>query len=134
MAINIHILNGNNIVTLNSPGKSPIKTSSGMFFYNANMLLCAAVGACAGKAIVGFCLIQKIDVSKLQRISVDMLDNIITIYVQHDPTLDMEPLRMILETCEVSKKLSIPIEVKFLENDKEYTPVERSDTESCCGR
>ncbi len=133
MAIHIGILDGNNIVTLTTPGKAPIKTSAGLYFYNSNMLLCAAVGACAGKAIVGYCLMRKISTTLLQNIRVDMLDNVITLEIQHASDLEMEPLRILLEGCDISKKICIPIEVKFFHNDKEYIPSPKSDTSTCCG-
>lgn len=130
----IDLLNNNNIVTLSSEGKLPIKSSSGYMFYNSNELLCVAVGACVGKHTVIYCAQNKIDLSEFEYFKVDMESNIIKVYIGYPKNFDYSGLKKVLENCEISKKISIPIEIIMNESKKTIEENKKSNLKKpCCG-
>lgn len=132
--INVHVLNSNNIVTLQGEGKIPIKSSQGFMFYNSNELLCAAVGACIGRQIVIYGTQNKIDITLFESIGVTMDNGIIEIHLQHPKNFNVSELKSVLERCEISQKINMPIKVITRVND---TPdeelVKRDESKPCCG-
>jgi hypothetical protein len=103
-------------------------------FYNTNELLCVAVGACAGRHIVIYGTQNKLDLATFEFIGVTMDDDVIEIHLYHPENFDPKDLINILENCEVSKKIAMPIKViakANLASDEELT--KRSKIKGCCG-
>ena len=133
--IKVKLLNSNTIITLEGDGpKSPIKSSSGLYFYNPNELLCAAIGSCGGKEIVRYCAQNKIDVEKFEIFAVDMVDSKIRYHINHPKDLNNEhkkELIRLVSNCPISELLNNNIEVILKENEKE--PEIRKPSGGCCG-
>lgn len=137
--ITISMTNNNNIITLNSPGKNPIKSSEGLYFHSPMELLCSAIGACVGKHIVRFANEFKLDLSKFEYFGVGMDDYKIIIVIKHPTTLEqsiLDELRKRLYACEVANLIKEDtIEIRFENNtvsDEELTKI-NSERKPCCG-
>lgn len=130
--IQIHVLNSNNIVTLESHGKLPIKSSQGYMFYNANELLCAAVGACAGRQIVIYATNNKVDLTTFEFFGVSMDEGKIEIYIQHPSDFDPRELANRLENCEISESITLPIKVVAVENTTSTEELKQHRIKPCC--
>lgn len=133
--INVHVLNANNIVTLEGGGKLPIKSSQGLTFYNTNELLCVTVGACIGRQLVFWGLSNKVDLDTFESLGVTMDNGIIEIHIQHPKNIDVKELTYTIEHCEVSRKISIPIKVIAKENTTSNKELKkRGESKDCCGK
>ena len=137
--IDVKILNNNTIITLSSPGKSPIKSSSGLYFYSPADLLCSAIGSCVGREIVLFCAGQRIDVGIFQSLSVDYINYKMIVKIQHPRDMSesiVRQLRHRVAGCDMVAKISKAITI-----DIDITPNTMSNNEirgvvkskGCCG-
>lgn len=132
--IDIQVMNSNNIITLSSEGKLPIKSSQGFMFYSPNELLCASYGACAGRHIVLYASQNKINLDGFHSFKVDMDNDEIIMYLTYPKEFDPKELVYLLENCEISKKLSIPIKVVAVQQDTPTEEVVKSKQKKpCCG-
>lgn len=136
--INIDIRDRNTLITLSSPGKSPIIASSGSSpsFYNAMELLCISYAACYAKHLVRYCMEHDIQVKSFQQLSVSMEDGNIILYIKHSKKLDTEKIKDIHDlatTCDIYKSfLKCKVQVHMDINEENFIERE-SKTNSCCG-
>lgn len=131
--INVNLQDNNSIITLTSPGKMPIKSNNGMFMYNSNELLCVAIGSCIGKYIVRWCVHTKLDIRKLENITITMDNNEIIINISHPKDLDIKELIKEIETCEIVNKLSIEVKVLTSINKTSTNNLLKKVSKPCCG-
>jgi len=135
----VKLLNNNRIITLLEPGKMPIKSSSGLFFYSPADLLCASIGACIGREIVTFSSREKIDVELFQLVQVTSEDNKIVIFVQC-PLIDEKKEKELthsIENCEmvVMIKKAMKVEVSITSNTMSEADLRGvSKSGRCCGQ
>ena len=137
--IQVKILNGNNIVTIESIGKAPIKTSSGLVFYSPIDLIAASIGSCVGKNIVIFFQHEKLDVFLLENIYVEFKDNKFVCKIVHSKSIPEETLKA-LETkllhCEIVSNLQKAFDIVFNFTVSKISPEQlKKDklTKPCCG-
>ena len=133
--VDIKLLQGNNIITLDTPGKNIIKSSAGSFFHNSMELMCVALGSCVGKHIVRYCSQNKINVETFESISIDMKNNDFYVYIQHPKTLTAEQisdLTYVVTNCDVAKLLSSEVHAEFSLNKIE-PDITKKRKRSCCG-
>lgn len=136
--IDIEIRDRNRIVTLSSPGKAPVRSSSGSpFFYNSMELVCIAVGSCFGRELVEICREEKINPRIFESIKVTMENFTPRIILSHPNTLEkriLDSIALTARSCAVAKMLQRGVEIQFIENS---TPTEdlldESKDTSCCG-
>jgi hypothetical protein len=132
--VNLKLLQNNNIITMDTPGKSIIKSSAGLMFHNSMELLCIALGSCVGKSIVRFCSQNKVNVELFESISIDMIDHNYQVNIQYPKILTKdlrEGLAAVILNCEVGKQLTGQVNVKFSIN--EITPDLTRKIKPCCG-
>lgn len=138
MAIDIEIRKNNQIVTLTSPGKSPILSRNSSFnFYNPLELLCVAVGACFGQEFLNLCRFENKNPEEFESIVVSMENFDITITIQHPENISVEflnSIKILSRSCQVAKQLKNDINIVFIKNE---TPIEiltdQSKKGHCCG-
>ena len=131
--INIKMLKNNNIITLDSPGKNIIKSSSGLMFHSPHELLCVALGSCIGRHMVVFCSQNNIDIGTFESVTLDF-DKDFWLNIQHPKELTKElriDLINILKNCEISKLILPEITISFNENKPEFKPLKANTP--CCG-
>jgi len=132
--IQIDLMNSNNIVTLNSEGKLPIKSSSGFMFYSPNELLCVAIAACVGKHLVKWGSQNKVDLLSFEQLSVDMDKDEIQVVVQYPENVNSAEIRDLVENCDIAKKLAKPVKCITIVNDNLAEDVIKANTPTaCCG-
>lgn len=136
--ITIEVRDRNHIVTLSSPGKSPIRSSQGsQYFYNPMELVCVSVGSCFGKELVQYCIESNINSRVFESIVVTMENFTPKIILSHPADMNKTSLKdisLIARSCPVAKMLSRGVEIELVVND---TPtkdlVDESKNTSCCG-
>ena len=131
--IELKLLQNNNIVTIDIPGKAIIKSSGGLYHPNSMELLCVAFGSCIGKAIVKFCSQNKINVESFESIELTY-DNKFTLYITHPKELIKKlkiDLEITIRNCPVGKLLKPEIDILFVKNKIE--PDLKRKIKPCCG-
>jgi len=130
----LKLLQNNNIITLDTPGKMLIKSSSGLYFHSSADLLCAALGSCIGKNLVRYCAQNKINVEIFEQISVDFEDNTFKILIVHPKNLTVEnedEIVSLVLNCSVSQMLNASKDVKLSPN--KIDPDLTRKSQPCCG-
>jgi len=132
--INVDIINNNNIITIHSEGKVPIKSSMGYMFYSPDDLLCSAVGACIGHYIVNMYRGIGVTTDIIKSLEVYLnSDSSIGISIIFFKDVDKELIATTVEgikNCPIAAKLSSDIEVY---TDKINESVVKKSTKGCCG-
>lgn len=135
--IDIQIRDRNNIVTLSVPGKTPIRSSGGTFFYSSMELLCISLGSCFGKELVRYCSFEKINPRVFESIKVSMKNYTPYIIVSHPKDFDpkhIEAIESIASTCKVAKMLVPAVGIRFVENTISTEDlVDETKNTGCCG-
>lgn len=135
--IDIEIRDKNRLVTLSVPGKTPIRSRGGPFFYNPMELLCVAVGSCFGKHLAEHCYLENINPRIFESIKITMEYGQIKIHLSHPKDFDQEQLDEIVRmarTCPVAKQLSRGVEIELHENSVPTEDlVDESKNTGCCG-
>lgn len=130
----VKLLHNNNIITLDTPGKQIIRSSSGLMFHSSAELLCAALGSCLGKNLVRYCAQNKINVEMFEQVGVDFEDNTFKIHINHPKYLTKENLEEIdsmIHNCSVAQMLNAEITVTFANNNIDPDLTKKS--KPCCG-
>ena len=84
----IEIRDKNRLVTLSVPGKTPIRSRDGAYFYNSMELVCVAVGSCFGKELANYCYLEKINPNIFESISFPMENGQVKIHFSHPKDFD----------------------------------------------
>jgi len=130
----LKLLHNNNIVTLDTPGKMLIKSSSGLYFHSSADLLCAALGSCIGKNLVRYCAQNKINVEMFEQIGVEFEDNKFSIHIHHPSILDKDniiEIEALIKNCSVAQLLTVDIVITFEKNKVDPDITRKS--QPCCG-
>ncbi len=131
--IELKLLQGNNIITVEVPGKAIIKSSGGLFHPNSMELLCVALGSCLGKSIVKFCIQNKINIETFESILLTY-DTTFDILINHPKELNKElqdELSFVLKNCSIGKLLKPEVNIIYSKNKKE--PDLTRKIKPCCG-
>lgn len=135
--IDVEIRDKNRLVTLSVPGKTPIRSRGGPFFYNSMELMCVAVGSCFGKALAEYCYLENINPRIFESIQVAMENWQVKIHISHPKDLDEDKVREITRlatTCQVAKMLSKGVEIELHENSIPTEQlIDETRESSCCG-
>jgi len=132
--INVDMINNNNIVTIHSEGKVPIKSSMGYMFYSPDDLLCSAVGACIGHYIVNMYRGIGVTTDIIKSLEVYLnSDSSIGISIIFFKDVDKEIISNTVEgikECPIAGKLSSSIDVYI---GKVNENVVKKGIKGCCG-
>lgn len=135
--IQIEIRDKNRLVTLSVPGKAPIRSRGGPFFYNSMELVCVAVGSCFGKELANHCYLEDINPRVFESIQCTMENGQVKIHLSHPKEFDQEQLKEIVRmarTCPVARMLSRGVEIELHENSIPTEDlVDESKNTGCCG-
>lgn len=130
----VKLLHNNNIITLDTPGKQIIKSSSGLMFHSSAELLSAALGSCLGKNLVRYCAQNSINVESFEQVAVDFEDNQFHIHINHPKSLtddNKEEIKNLIRNCSVAQILNTEININLANNNIE--PDLTKKPKPCCG-
>jgi hypothetical protein len=135
--IKVDIRNGNRIVILDTPGKTPIRSRrSSLYFHNPMELLACSLGSCIGSQILDLCRFEDVDPRIFESIHITIENKQPKILIQVPDNIDPE-FQKILEArvtgCEIANVLKIGPVVEFTPNDRSTEELIKPIASSCCG-
>jgi len=136
--IKVEVRKNNSIIELTTPGKSPIRSSNGLYFWSSMELICAALGSCFGRHLMWYCREEHIDPALFEEIVITMENFIPHISIKHPSNMDvkiLDEIKSISEKCEVSALLlKTPPTISFhLNSIPDEVLLKEKKGGGCCG-
>lgn len=136
--LDLQLRDKNNIITMTSPGKTPLqgRRGGGLYYHNSLDFLLAAVGTCAGGSLIDYCRFNELNPSIFENINLSFDNDKFIITIKRPEDLEEENMRRIENTllnCTMKDYISRPMEVRWALNE---VPIEEliKEPKGCCGQ
>lgn len=136
--LDLQLRDKNNIITMTSPGKTPLqgRRGSGLYYHNSLDFILAAVGTCAGGSLIDYCRLNDLNPAIFSNIRLFFSDDKFIIAIKRPSDFEevhMERIKSRLSNCTMKNYLAHPIEIQWALNE---VPIEEliKEPKGCCGQ